>query len=235
MKAMARTLGNFVVAAAMCAALVALPAVHGQSPENRQRAQAVTANQPAANPRGTAERGLPGTQQERLTVKVFELKRVDPGEASQALNAIWSPTSNSGASQRNQNKVHPAPRMAVDAVARTLFVRGSPEQVHTASEVIDALNDDSGKNAAALRTMRIISLRHATPEQVIAVLTALGWQNNVVALQKSRMLLVRADADADDIGAVVEKLDHARKTDNPRTAQTQTHARTSQRPHNQSD
>jgi hypothetical protein len=166
---------------------------------------------------------------ERLTVKVFELKRVDPEEARQALIVVSSLGSNSQTANANPAQARTGLLIAFDASSRTVFVRGTTAQLNAAAELIAALNEEPGKNASS-KTVRVLSLRHAAPEQAIAILTSLGWQNNVVALKKSRLLIVRADADAEDVGTVVQKLDQASKNDKLPTSRAQTNARTPQRP-----
>ena len=176
---------------------------------------------PAASPQqGTKTEGsnqAAGKEEGESGVKVFHLQHADPQEVQQALTQLWrtlAPVQESaranprkprgGAEDDSSSPGIAPPRVAVEPRTRTMFMRGSEKALDLASEVVEALDAEPGKEAPKLKDLAVFQVRGGTIDEVVQVLTALDLTSHIFVLKKSSTLIVPQGPYVKDVSEVLE-------------------------------
>ena len=195
----------------LAAVLPAVAAAQAPNPPN------AATPPPAAKAEG-GQPTAPAKAEGQADVKVVHLKRADPEEVQQAINQLWPAVAAEGESTQAtpMKPTAPAPaagkpagiappRVAVNSRTRTLFLRGSGKALELASEVIDALDGEPGKESPKLKNLVVFQAPGGAIDEVLQVLTTLDLNSHVFPMRKSNMLIVAQGPYARDVNEVLTK------------------------------
>jgi hypothetical protein len=190
-----------LVALALCAGLCATALAQPPAAAKDQPAKKDPAAPPKDAPKDVSpKKEPPAKKDEPLQVKAFELKVASPPQVQQALSKLAAaPVAIKGGP--------PAPptfRVAFDIRTKSVFVRGTADDIAAAGKLIAQL--DSGT---------LYHLQNASVPEVMGVLTALDIGGKVQVDPQTRTIAVlETDPNAENIKAVITRLD-AVKTETP--------------------
>jgi hypothetical protein len=147
-------------------------------------------------------------------VQAFHLKRADPEEVRQAVTHLWATLAGAPAQPGTPPRpgTKPAtelPRMAVNARTKTVFIRGTPQAVELAAEVIEVIDGEPGKVSPKLKNLSVFQLSKCSVDEVMQVLTALELAAQVYPMKKSNTLLAAQGPHTKGIGEIIDKLESA--------------------------
>jgi hypothetical protein len=225
-----------VVALAACATLLASVTGSAQPPvppvkkgEPAQPITPITGKKPEPGPvsspaakEGTEKAAAQPTKQpeEPLHLKVFALTNADPEEVRQVLNQVCQnmhgvrsgvagPAVTPGFPGAAPPVANHAPRIAVDAKSKTVFVRGTDKQLKVAADVVSLLDAQPGQAPPEVKELKVLHLKQAKADEVMQVLSSLGLNTSVATLKKANAVIVfpGSEAAADEVRQVVERLD----------------------------
>jgi type II secretory pathway component GspD/PulD (secretin) len=145
---------------------------------------------------------------ETQQLKTFELAHADAEKVRATLTTVWS--SLMGLAGR---KVASTPRLAANTRTRTLFVRGTEKELAAVADLISILDTPAGKALPDGKGLRAVRLQYAKVHEVMQVLSGLGMQNSVVALNELNTLLLPQNGDTNDVRTIIEKLDVEKKSE----------------------
>jgi hypothetical protein len=157
---------------------------------------------------------------EELHVKSFALRHCEPAELRQALGQLLQLTATPGAGiaptamrtgtpyMGGLQGARPGLSYVVDDRTRTLFVRGTQNEIDKVTGLVDVLDSEPGKTPPAQGGLHVIKLQHAKVDEVMQILNGLQLSNQVVALPKSNLLIVPDSLPSvKEIDRVIETLD----------------------------
>jgi type II secretory pathway component GspD/PulD (secretin) len=99
-------------------------------------------------------------------------------------------------------------RLAVDKRTRSLIVRGTPQDLQTAADLIAVLDLPPGKPLPQVQNLRAFQLRHADAANLAKMLAALEINARIMPVPRSKMLIVSGpEAAMKEISEVITALD----------------------------
>jgi type II secretory pathway component GspD/PulD (secretin) len=159
---------------------------------------------PAAQAKGGAAAKGPAkpAAAQAMAVKAFELSHAQPEMVRQTVTSSWSQFM-----QLRGHKGNAAPpRIVVDPRTRTLFARGTEQELEGVGELIGLLDAAPGKEPTESKGLQVVRLKHAKASEVLQVLAGLGLQSQAMALPRTNTLLLAGEG-MSEAHSVIEKLD----------------------------
>jgi hypothetical protein len=105
----------------------------------------------------------------------------------------------------------PAPgpwRVSINARSATVIVRGRPQDLQMASDVVAVLDLPDGKAPPKVKTVQAIVLKHADAGELVDIIRDLELPVRVVALSEAKMIVGAGPEDAlRDLGNLIQQLD----------------------------
>jgi type II secretory pathway component GspD/PulD (secretin) len=205
------------------------------APASYAVAQQETSQQPAANRQADEQaadtaKTDEGAKKEKLKLKIFELKHIEPSQLSQFLSYQTARTGyatatatvaahDSNASVIGVRTIAVAPmniNVAANDEKNLLFVRGTSDQVARVEKLVKALDVPADKlEKQSFGDVHILPLKHSENGEIQSLLSQLGINTQAVQLGKASVIVIQ-DSDDDEIEQieeVVTKLDRAGESD----------------------
>jgi hypothetical protein len=156
-------------------------------------------------------------------MKTFPLRHVEPAEVQQILTQ-YLPYFTKGKGHAGRPGARPAagapgqpygpalmrpqtPHIAVNLRTRTVFVRGTEQEISEVGKVLAVLDADPDQPAPEGSEVNVVRLRHAKVGEVLQTLGQLDLGRGVVPLTKSNALLILPAAQEEQVREVVTHLD----------------------------
>src|SRR5262249_32093480 len=150
-----------------------------------------------------------------------KLSNADPEEVRQTLMNVWPQVMAARGVRTNAAAGKTAdPHLAVSSRLRTLFVRGTEQQLETVQDLVKVLDSAPGESLRESKGLSVVRLQHVKVPEVLQVLNGLGFQGQVIPLPKlNALILPRAEDEAKEVRVVLESLDAPEKP-NEKTAKS---------------
>ena len=102
----------------------------------------------------------------------------------------------------------PTWRLTADPRTKSLIIRGSEKDVDIAADLVAVLDLPADKSMPKVKNLRAYKLKHASAQDLNAVLSSLEMDARMVPIEKGNILIVAGTEDVmKDVDSVVEALD----------------------------
>ena len=155
----------------------------------------------------------PAGEGKTLQVKAIKLSNADPEEVRQTLMSVWPQVMAARGVRANTAAARAADlHLAVSSRLRTLFVRGTEQQLEAVQDLVKVLDAAPGASLPESKGLSVVRLQHVKVPEVLQILTALGFQGQIIALPKlNALILPREEEEAKEVRLILESLDTPEK------------------------
>ncbi len=164
----------------------------------------------AQAPQPAAKKEPAKKEAEPTTVQSYPVEKCEPTEVQSAIVQAWG--------RMSKGKEVPAlPKLAVNPKGKALIAVGTKSGLEVVSAIV-GLVEGEGKDEAA--GVAVVRFKHANVNEVLSTLAALGFEDAVVALPKSKAVIVvgagtEAVANVRQVVALLDKEPAAKPTTKP--------------------